>query len=115
MLARTYRQAFEHVGYSVMVARGAQQALDVAEEQRPDVIVLELQLTTHNGIEFLYEFRSYGEWKDIPVIINTHVTPQALASVEKIIRQDLGVKELLYKPRTSLQQLISSINEQASP
>lgn len=114
VLARTYRQALEHVGHSVATARGAQQALNVAEERKPDIVVLELQLTAHSGIEFLHEFRSYGEWQDIPVIINSHITPQALAAVVDTLRQELGVRELLYKPRTSLQQMISAVNEQVA-
>lgn len=114
VLARTYRQALEHAGHSVAVARGAQQALNVAGEQKPDLVVLELQLAGHGGIEFLHEFRSYGEWQDIPAAINTHVPAQTLTSVEDALRRDLGVQVLLYKPRTSLQRLISVVNELTS-
>lgn len=112
VLGRTYRQALEHAGHVVSVARGAQQAINAAEDLVPDVVVLELQLAGHNGIEFLHEFRSYGEWQSTPVIINTFATPGLLADAEEALRRNFGVKAVLYKPRTSLQQLISAVNGQ---
>lgn len=110
-LARTYMQALQHVGYVVTHVNSAQDAIDAADAQTPDAVVLELQLAVHDGIEFLHEFRSHSEWQSIPVIVNTNLTPQALAPVQGALAGDLGVVEVLYKPRTSLQQLISSVRQ----
>ena len=113
VLARVYMQALQHAGHTAAYANNAQDAIDATDEFVPDVIVLELQLAVHDGIEFLHELRSYAEWQRLPVIINTHITPDALMHVKNVLEQDLGVKAWLYKPRTSLQQLISAVNEQA--
>jgi len=110
VLGRTYRQALEHAGHTVLVARGAQQAINAAEDLAPDLVVVELQLAGHNGIEFLHEFRSYGEWQSTSVIINTFIAPHLLADAEEALRRNFGVKAVLYKPRTSLQQLISAVD-----
>ena len=32
---------------------------------KPAIVMLELQLVEHSGIEFLYEFRSYPEWQRV--------------------------------------------------
>jgi CheY-like chemotaxis protein len=112
-LATTYAAALRHAGYAVSCSRGAQDAIEAADQAVPDVIILELQLTAHDGIEFLHELRSYPEWQAIPVVVNTTIAPQALAPVQEAMQRELGVRACHYKPRTSLQQLIRSVNEQA--
>lgn len=110
-LARTYMQALQHAGFMVMHVSSAQDAVDATDHTTPDVVVLELQLAVHDGVEFLHELRSHAEWQSIPVIVNTNLTPQALAPVQGALAGDLGVVEVLYKPRTTLQQLISSVRQ----
>jgi CheY-like chemotaxis protein len=107
VLGRTYTQALQHAGYSTAYAAAAQDAIDCADHQQPDLVVLELQMTGHDGIEFLHEFRSYPEWRDIPVIVNTTLAPTALEPVGAALAE-LGVVTCLYKPYTTLQQLLSA-------
>jgi CheY-like chemotaxis protein len=114
VLARTYMQAFEHVGHTAVCARGAQDAIYAADEQQPDVVVLELQLGAHDGIEFLHEFRSYSEWQAIPVILHSSLASPQLRAMQQGL-QELGVVHSLYKPQTSLQRLISAVNQQVVP
>jgi CheY-like chemotaxis protein len=112
VLARTYAQALEHVGYTVTTCQAGQEAIQLLEDFSADVVVLELQLTGHGGIEFLHELRSYPEWQTLPVVINTNLTPQAIAPLRAALQRDAGVTACLYKPRTSLQQLVRAVNDQ---
>jgi CheY-like chemotaxis protein len=93
-LARTYVQALQHVGHHVDHVGSAQQAIDAAD-----------------GVEFLHEFRSYPEWQATPVIINTQLTQNALRAVQGALAGDLGVVQVMYKPRTTLEQLLSSVKQ----
>lgn len=102
--AVAYRSALEAAGYSVSYARTAQGAVHVADERLPDVVVLEVQLPAHNGIEFLYEFRSYAEWVHVPVVVHSTMPPHMLTQSATLYK-DLGVVRVLYKPQTSLEQL----------
>ena len=102
-LANVYRLGFEHAGYDVVVAHDAQSAVQAADEKRPDVVLLELQLAGHSGVEFLYEFQSYVDWQDIPVILNTLVPEKELPVQAGIFR------EYLYKPATTLGQLVDAV------
>ena len=111
-LARTYVQALQHVGHQVSLAGSAEDAIVAADQAKPDVVVLELRMAVHDGVEFLHEFRSYPEWQAIPVVVNSHIAPSALEPVQQALRTDLGVVEVLYKPRATLQQLISAVNQQ---
>lgn len=112
LLAETYRQALERAGYDAEYVTSGQAAVDSADEQTPDLIVLELQLPAHNGLEFLYEFRSYTDWQQVPVIVNTNIPISSIGSVEDSLYGKLGIKAWHYKPETSLQLLIRSINEE---
>jgi DNA-binding response OmpR family regulator len=107
VLATTYRRALEEQGHTVSVAYDAQTAINVADATAPELLVLELQLIEHNGIEFLYEFRSYPEWQLIPVLIHTWVPLDA--HMTESLKQ-LHVIGYHYKPQTSLRRLLASID-----
>jgi DNA-binding response OmpR family regulator len=108
-LGNTYRRAFETSGHTVAWRRTAQTAITAADQTRPDVVVLELELVGHSGIEFLYEFRSYADWQTIPVIVNTFTSEENFV-LQRHQFQALGVVACLYKPTTSLSQLTRTIN-----
>jgi len=110
-LAKTYARAFVQAGHIVHHATMAQQAIDLADTAMPDVVVLELQLPAHGGIEFLYEFHSYAEWQHVPIIINTITPPQELAAVAPTFREALSVRALHYKPQASLRLVMRSVND----
>ena len=109
LLARTYQRALErNGGHQVFTAVSAQEAVHLSDQQKPDVVVLEMDLPRHNGVEFLYEFRSYPEWSDVPVIIHSFVPPTELAAAATL-ENELGVVRVLYKPATNLAQLCAAV------
>jgi DNA-binding response OmpR family regulator len=111
LLAKSYTQALQHAGHSVAHVAGAQSAVDAADKQAPDIVILELQLSGHSGIEFLHEFRSYVEWLDVPVVINTVLSPAHLYKIQGALRRDMGVRDILYKPHTTLQDIVRIARE----
>ncbi|HSW99018.1 MAG TPA: response regulator [Candidatus Saccharimonadales bacterium] len=106
LLAQTYATMLGAAGYSVAHAATAQSAIDAADQQQPDVVILELQLAAHSGVEFLHEFRSYPEWRQVPAVVQSALPPATLTAAQESLRRDLGVHAVLYKPRTTLQQLL---------
>lgn len=115
VLADTYRAGLESNGHSVVMCAGAQAAVFAADEKKPDVIIMELQLIGHSGIEFLYEFRSYPEWQDIPVLIHTQVPSGEFSGSWKMLSSQLGVSGYLYKPTTTFKELQRSVNAALHP
>lgn len=111
VLASTYRQVLEAAGHTVRRSVSAQDSIFQVDERQPDVILVELQLVAHSGIEFLYELRSYGEWLDIPVLIHSSIPPTEFADSATLLRDHLRVKEYLYKPQTSLQRLLREVRD----
>ena len=96
--------------HHVVGVRNAQQAVEAANQLPPDVVVLELLLSGHSGLEFLYEFRTYADWQHIPVIVYTTVklTDEVLASRSW---QQLDVYRYMYKPSSSLRAVVDAIEK----
>lgn len=109
-LGEIYTQALEAAGHQVSYAPGAQAAIKLADSRLPDMVIMELELATHNGVEFLYEFRSYPDWQNIPVIVLSFQRPAA-SLLARTAWSKLGVVRYHYKPATNLKLLLSSIKQ----
>jgi DNA-binding response OmpR family regulator len=103
-LAKTYQTYLQNQGYHVDIAADAQAGIELADEHAPDVVVLELQLAGHNGVEFLHELRSYTEWQRIPVVIHTLLPLDRLQKYQANW-QEFGVSQLCCKTTTNLADL----------
>ena len=112
LLSGLYAQALSHAGFKVDAVKTAQAAINAADGNTPDVIIMELQLPEHNGVEFLHELRSYGEWKQIPVIVQTAIPLPRIGSAVDVMQRELGVTNVLYKPNTTLTTLIAAVQTQ---
>lgn len=108
VLGRTYKQTLKAAGHKIAWYRSGQAALNAIDQELPDVVVLEVQLGTHNGIEMLYEIRSYPEWQTLPVVIHTLNTAVRDEIFAAALRQ-LNVSDVLYKPATTSRQLVRAI------
>lgn len=111
LLAKTYSQAFTHAGFMVAQAATAQAAIHEIDAALPDIIVLELQLSAHNGVEFIYELRSYPEWQHIPVLVLSNI-PEAESGLDQDTAGKLGIKRYCYKPQTSLKKLLEMLESE---
>lgn len=109
-LAKTLTALFEHQSHSVKVAAAAQAAITAVDQNYPDVIILELKLPIHNGIEFLYELRSYSDWQNIPVIIYSQVPP-SIKAISPQLWERLGIVAYHYKPAAKLADISHSVDE----
>jgi DNA-binding response OmpR family regulator len=114
ILAEIYNRALDAQGYDVVMCASAQSAITAADVMCPDLVVLEIQLIEHSGIEFLYEFRSYPEWRSIPVLILTNVPPTEFNGSRLLLKEELGVCAYYYKPFTSLRGFIASVAQFSS-
>ena len=109
-LAAIYKEFLEKEGYSVRTAADAQEAIHSVDEHHPDVVILEVQLPDHNGVEFLYELRSYADWHNLPVIIHSMIPVERFKVAEENWR-DYGVHAYLYKPTSKLTDISKAIQE----
>jgi CheY-like chemotaxis protein len=115
LLAKNLSKYLSKLGHDVAWQVEPQAAMDQADQKCPDVIVLDLLMAnSRSGIEFLYEFRSYPEWQDLPVVIFSHVAAEDLKDCLESMQQ-LNVSAYRYKPTTSLKDLAQTINQSLQP
>lgn len=108
LLAQSYSVVLQQAGHQVFWQSNAQTALATLEEQPVGLIILELRLANHNGVEFLHEVRSYPEWDGIPILLHTMV-PRSSRGLGKPYWSQLGIVGYLYKPQTNLKQLAAAV------
>jgi two-component system cell cycle response regulator DivK len=60
-----------HDGYRVVDAESAEEALRLVQEQRPDLVLMDIHLPGINGIEALRRLRDEPATRDIPVMAVT--------------------------------------------
>jgi two-component system, cell cycle response regulator DivK len=76
---RILRDLLGNAGYELIEAETGEEALTALEAQRPDLILMDIQLPVMDGYEATRRIRSKPELKSIPIIA---VTSYALAGDE---------------------------------
>jgi DNA-binding response OmpR family regulator len=91
-IASFARMYLEAAGYRVSVATRGDEGLQAAEEQRPDLVVLDLMLPGLDGYEITKRLRQ-GE-AAVPIVILTARDDP----VDKVVGLELGADDYLTKP-----------------
>jgi len=81
-------------GYRVRTAEGGQEAIELAEAERPDLIVLDLMLPGFSGYDVLAELQRRSELADVPVILLTARREEA----DRVKGLELGADDYVTKP-----------------
>lgn len=95
----------------VKPANNAAVALDALEDGEVDLILLDMFLPDHNGIELLHELSSHSDLNNKPIIILSSVFPHDL-KLDQERWSHYGVKQYLYKPETKPQDLVVAVKKQ---
>ncbi len=64
-----YKKEFESEGYTVLTAATPDEAMAILKSDRPDVVILDIELGDENGLTMLNRMRR--EYRDCAVILNT--------------------------------------------
>jgi two-component system cell cycle response regulator DivK len=92
-------------GYETVQTLHGREAIDLAREHHPDLILMDIQLPDISGLEVTRIIKSEDDLKDIPVIA---VTAFAMKDDEKKIR-DGGCEGYVAKP-ISIPKFLETIN-----
>lgn len=78
-------------GYRVVTAYNGREALEVADKENPDLVVLDIMMPEMNGYDFMHTHRSE---KDTPIIMLT----AKVEDDDKIVGLELGADDYVTKP-----------------
>ncbi len=70
----------ENGGYDVKVAYDGKEGLEAVEEERPDLIVLDVMMPVMNGHETCAQLKADKATEDIPIILLTAVADRVTTS-----------------------------------
>lgn len=104
--------------FQLFTAEDGQTVLDLVREQKPDLLLLDLQLPILDGKEVLKILRADPEFKDLSIVVLTAATPfekgstwEALSNA--IIRKPLRGRELFRELRKFLDFKLEKLEETA--
>ncbi len=73
----TYLSAIlEDHGYRTAVAANGAEAMEAVKKERPALISLDITMPEQSGVRFYRNIKENPQYKDIPVLIVTGVTPE---------------------------------------
>ncbi len=101
-VASGIQYALQQEGYQVTVAENGEEALEVASELAPDLVVLDVRLPGMDGFDTLRQLRSTGS--KAPVLMLTARDEE----MDKVIGRELGADDYMTKP-FGLRELLSRI------
>ena len=88
----TLRDTLENEGYIVIVCEDGEEAVRLAQENKPDIIILDIMLPGKNGYEICQELRALKF--TIPIIILTAKNQE----LDKVKGLDIGADDYITKP-----------------
>ena len=104
MLRTAATSVLEDSGFKVYGAADGEQALSLAREHHPDLVLLDLILPKLQGFEVLQQLRQAPETSQIPVIILT-----SLQNADKFI--EYAPVDFVSKDKFMLNQLVERVEE----
>ena len=106
-LQKALQEVLTAEGYGVLSALDGLRGIEMAKEENPDLILLDIILPKMDGFEVLKELKSGEKTKLIPVIILTNLSD--ISDIQKSL--DLGATTYLVKADFSLEDVIKKVKD----
>lgn len=107
VIAQMYRMKFEAEGYEVQTAENGALGVELCEQFRPDMILMDIKMPRMSGEEALKHIRATSWGKHTPVIILTNLgeeeAPKSL--------QHLGVHSYIVKAELTPRQVTERVKQ----
>lgn len=103
--ANIYRTKFAKEGYAIRLASDGEEALRMAREQKPDLILLDLIMPKKDGFETLRELKADASLKDVRVVVFSNLSQDE--DVKRVM--DAGAFDYIVKANISLQEMVTRV------
>lgn len=107
VLQKTIGEFLRKKGYRIIHALNGEEGLNLATEEKPDLILLDLILPRLNGFEVLRRLKEDAKTQNIPVIILTNL--ENPSDIEKSI--ELGATTYLVKSDQNLDDIAEKVGK----
>ena len=104
-IARAYTDGLERAGFDVDLALDGIETIKKLEQEKPDLILLDLIMPMKDGFEVLAELKLSQNLRRIPVIVLSNLSQEP--DIQKV--KDLGAQDYLVKSELSLHEVIEKV------
>ena len=104
-IAKAYQASLSKEGFEVVVAHNGEQAIEVMENERPDLVLLDLIMPVMDGREVLSMLEENSALGEIPIMVATNSVQDA-SIVEKA---SCNVVDYFIKSNISIDELIKKV------
>ncbi|MET0072378.1 MAG: response regulator [Candidatus Thiodiazotropha sp.] len=101
-----FKKILEKQGYQILAAKDGQEGVDIAKQELPDIILMDVVMPVLNGFQATRQLKNNASTADIPVIMVTTKDQQT----DKNWGMRQGATEYLVKP-VAPAELLSKIRE----
>lgn len=106
-LTAVVQERFKRETFLTLSALNGSEGLMVAQQERPDLIVLDLLMPVMNGFDVLKALKDNAETRDIPVLVLSN-----LSHPDDVRRtKSLGANGYLVKTDTSLKAILERVKQ----
>ncbi len=106
MIVEMYKLRLEGEGYEVLTTDRGTEALQLAKEQQPALVLLDIILPEIDGFTILQNLKADSATRDIPVIMLTNLAQES----DKQKGQELGAIEYFVKSQHTPAEIFELIN-----
>ena len=106
-LRQTLSEFLEADGFSVITASDGEEAITLAQNNSPDIMLLDIILPKKNGFEVIKTLKNDDRSKNIPIVLLTNLG--SLSDIQKAL--DLGATTYLVKGDYQLKEIVAKIKE----
>jgi DNA-binding response OmpR family regulator len=106
-LQKSLSDILSHDDYEVKSALDGELGLQLAQKEKPNLILLDLVLPKMHGLEVLKNIKENSETQKIPVIVLTNL--ESMHDIERAM--ELGAASYLVKANYSLKDLMDKIKQ----
>ncbi|MDD5749647.1 MAG: response regulator [Patescibacteria group bacterium] len=106
-LLQMYTTKLELEGFGVVEATNGREAIKVAKKEKPDLILLDLNLPEIDGFEVLKQLRQDEETKEVKVIVLTNYSQKE--HIDRCL--ELGASDYLIKAHFVPSEVIKKIKD----
>jgi DNA-binding response OmpR family regulator len=104
-LAEQQARVLTKAGYNTVISPDARKAIDAIDDEKPDVVILDMLLTGDTALTLMHELQSYGDTGILPIILCTNLaTDITLADLKPY-----GVRRLIDKSTMHPDDLVAAV------
>lgn len=80
---------FKDQGFEVLIAKNGKEGLEVSQNKKPDLILLDIVMPVMDGISMMTKLRKDSTWgKEVPIILLTNLTSDSDKVIKAVSEND---------------------------